>query len=304
MTDEQKKLKEHFLEPEIRFGHYVSSEMKAVWQAQIDILEVIVGICKRHHIKYFLTDGTLLGAIRHKGYIPWDDDIDISMLRPDYDRFCEVAPKELPPNYFFQTGETDPEYCEHLVKIRNSDMTAVTEFARKMQYRCNQGMFVDVMPLDVIPDGLDLKLQLLLQKLLHNVRARAVAHWKTSVKGYVLRWGCKFLFGIIGARRLHRWYEHLLRCQKPTGIVGHRMFPFVVSQEHWKDEWFAETITLPYEYADFSVPAAYRQILNFTYGNWNEFVKNSSFHTTLYFNTNESYLTVIPREFGYSPVSK
>ncbi len=291
---------DNFLLAETRCGYEITATMKTVWKAQIEILEIIAGICKRHHIKYFLTDGSLLGAIRHDGYIPWDDDMDISMLRQDYDKFCEVAPKELPPNYFFQNGETDPEYCEHLVKIRNSDMTATTEFYRKMQYRCNQGMFVDVMPLDVIPNGAALRRQLFWQKILHNIRCRAVAHWRTSVKGYVLRGVCRVVFYLIGPRRLHRWYENLLRHQKPTGLVGHRMFPYTVPQEHWKVEWFRDVSPHQFEYTQFDVPSSYQKILDFTYGDWHKFVKGASSHSTLYFNTKESYRTLIPREFGYA----
>ena len=72
MTNEQKELKEHFLEPETRCGHYVSVETKACWKVMLDIVEVVDRICRKHDINYFLIAGSLLGAIRHKGFIPWD----------------------------------------------------------------------------------------------------------------------------------------------------------------------------------------------------------------------------------------
>lgn len=89
-----------FFEDEVRCGFYVPALMKHSWAAQMEILEDVDRVCKKHRIRWFADSGTLLGAIRHKGYIPWDDDIDICMLRDDYIRFLSVAEKELPEGYF------------------------------------------------------------------------------------------------------------------------------------------------------------------------------------------------------------
>ena len=86
-----------FFEEEVRCGHTVTSQIKKLWSVQIACLEQLKQICERHNIRYFVSGGTLLGVIRHKGYIPWDDDLDVVMFKEDYDRFCQVAPNELPP---------------------------------------------------------------------------------------------------------------------------------------------------------------------------------------------------------------
>ena len=109
MTNEQQRLKKHFLEAETRSGHYISAEMKACWKAMLDMVEEVDRICRKHHIKYFLIAGTLLGAIRHRGFIPWDDDIDIALFRDDYDKLERILPEELPSNMFMQTLATDQE---------------------------------------------------------------------------------------------------------------------------------------------------------------------------------------------------
>ena len=83
-------------------GFYVEPMMKCVWAAQLEVLEVIRGICEKHKIKYFAAYGTLLGAVRHKGFIPWDDDVDIMMLREDYERFMKLAPAEFSGDYHLQ----------------------------------------------------------------------------------------------------------------------------------------------------------------------------------------------------------
>ena len=73
--------------------------MKRAWAAQLEVLEEIDKVCKKHNIRWFADCGTLLGAVRHRGYIPWDDDMDICMLRPDYIKFNQVAEQELPKSF-------------------------------------------------------------------------------------------------------------------------------------------------------------------------------------------------------------
>ena len=84
----------------------VSDKRKAVWEIELQIMDEIDRICKKYNIKYFLAGGSMLGAARHDGFIPWDDDIDVGMLRPEYERFIEKKKKELPPNCFVQTFQS------------------------------------------------------------------------------------------------------------------------------------------------------------------------------------------------------
>lgn len=118
---------------------------------QLRILEILVEIdkvCRKHDIKYWLDGGTLLGAVRHGGYIPWDDDIDISMTRDELKRFLEVAPQELPRWLFVQTQATDPSYRLSFCKVRDNNSFFITQhedFTRDY----NKGLFVDIF--EVIP---------------------------------------------------------------------------------------------------------------------------------------------------------
>ena len=93
----------------------------------VEILKVIDMICSKHNIKWWLHYGTALGAVRHNGFIPWDDDCDIAMLRADYERFIEVVERELPDNMLFQTRDIDPAYPRKMAKIRLKD-TKLVEF--------------------------------------------------------------------------------------------------------------------------------------------------------------------------------
>ena len=95
------------MQEESRNGYIVSEKMKKVWALQLQLVKKVLEICEKYNLRVWAEGGTLLGTIREKGYIPWDDDIDLAMLRPDYDKFQEVAPKELPKSYFIQNGYTD-----------------------------------------------------------------------------------------------------------------------------------------------------------------------------------------------------
>lgn len=85
-----------FFEDEVRDGFFVPSEIKRAWAAELEVLSEIDKICKKHNIQYFADWGTLLATVRHEGFIPWDDDLDIVMKRDDYRRFMEIAQTELP----------------------------------------------------------------------------------------------------------------------------------------------------------------------------------------------------------------
>lgn len=111
----------------------------------LGILEEIDRICKMHDIEYWLDGGTLLGAVRHSGFIPWDDDIDIAMRKEDMDRFCKVAMEELPNNLFLQTMETDPESKTPIVKVRDLNSIFI-EFGDSFNLNYQKGIFVDIFP--------------------------------------------------------------------------------------------------------------------------------------------------------------
>ena len=117
--------------------------LKAIQQMQLAYLLEVDKICRKHNIKYFLGGGTLLGAIRHKGFIPWDDDSDIMMLREDYDRFAEIAQTELPANMTFQSGKTDKNCFYEFNKLRVEGTVFATDFAKEHR-SINIGIAFDI----------------------------------------------------------------------------------------------------------------------------------------------------------------
>lgn len=126
-------------------------ELRKVQLLELQILKEIKRICTKYNIHYFLTGGTLIGAIRHKGFIPWDDDIDIAMLREDYDRFIEIAPKELDEKYSLICMQLNNDIGFYFAKV----VLKGTKYRTKQQPTGNEkfGFLVDILPYDTIYDN-------------------------------------------------------------------------------------------------------------------------------------------------------
>ena len=130
---------------------YVKQEdIPLIQKNEIKVLENFIKIASKHNLKYFLYGGTLLGAIRHKGFIPWDDDVDVIMPRSDYEIFLKVAKEELPNNMFLQTCLTDPYYSLPYAKIRKVN-TSYIEMTTRHRKKMVNGVFIDIFPLDEYP---------------------------------------------------------------------------------------------------------------------------------------------------------
>jgi lipopolysaccharide cholinephosphotransferase len=115
------------------------------------IMKVVHDMCRRHGINYWLDGGTALGAVRHKGFIPWDDDVDLCMLREDYRTFMAVAEKELPGDLFLQVSGKDRDYYLHWAKIR--DRYSIIEEKQYRNARFRKGIGVDIFPCDFAPES-------------------------------------------------------------------------------------------------------------------------------------------------------
>ena len=123
--------------------------LKKVQAVQLDILKKVDCICKKYSIRYYMIGGTLLGAVRHGGFIPWDDDIDIAMFREDYDRFCSVCETALPDDLYLQNPEHDKGYWHFFTKIRKNG--TVFEDNVTVASTHHNGIYIDIFPLDNIP---------------------------------------------------------------------------------------------------------------------------------------------------------
>lgn len=130
---------------------FKQEHLAAIQKKELEILCAVRDICERHNIDYWLDGGTCLGAVRHGGFIPWDDDIDIAMRKEDMERFVQIAKKELPEGMFLQNKETDPTFTPPMVKVRYTNSILV-EFGDDFRLPYNKGLYIDIFPFIPYPN--------------------------------------------------------------------------------------------------------------------------------------------------------
>ncbi|MDZ5040774.1 LicD family protein [Clostridium perfringens] len=159
-------------------------ELRKLQLKELEILNVIKDICYRNNIKFSLYAGSALGAVRHKGFIPWDDDIDIAMSRKDYIKFKEICKNQLPEKYFLQDYHTDKNFTQTFCKIRDNDTTFIEAGTENL--KMNRGIFVDIFPFDTVPKSkLKKKLQFIYGSLF-LLLARGVSTKKEGILNYIV----------------------------------------------------------------------------------------------------------------------
>ena len=141
------------------------------------VLEVIDKICQRHNLPYWLSGGSMLGAVRHQGFIPWDDDLDIEMLRPDFERLMQILPNELPSDMALQWHTTDPNYFFGFAKIRDRHSQLFERNGYDRVWK-EHGIFIDIFPLERVPRPIK---QLSLLTLGHTYKMMRTAQNPESV---------------------------------------------------------------------------------------------------------------------------
>lgn len=156
-------------------------DLRPVWNALLDVYQVFSEICGRHKLRYCADTGTTLGAIRHQGFIPWDDDVDIQMPRPDYEKFIEIAKRELPKGYAWLDRDTCPCYDNGFGKIIVTDESVVNQVAFASGLPLAQGIFIDIFPLDGYPDAWLARKWRRVQNYLVDFRIKYNQGWRENV---------------------------------------------------------------------------------------------------------------------------
>ena len=285
---------------EMRNGFLVTSHRKKLWNVQIGLIKEFARICKKHNLKWFACGGTLLGAARHKGFIPWDDAVNIAMLRPDYNKFVKIAAEEIKYPYFFdncynhrlESDETsDPltslpyinraqeeKYFRSsfpsfpVLKIRDSRTTMIEFLDRR---NTNQGIWINVFPFDSVPPFNKKKREAnfatLREIMLSTFRAEAVRkalneNQQSLISKDELK---KFLKMPFRARGMEfdNFAEKIFFDSEKVGDI--RAYGLMKGQTYDKKD-FDETVYLPFENIEIAAPKNFDNVLKSRYGNWHQ----------------------------------
>ncbi len=236
-------------------------------QVQLEMFKTIIKICNKYNICYFCFGGTALGAVRHSGFIPWDDDIDVAMKRKDYERFIKIAPKELPPYYFLQNYKTDPDFRLPFAKIRDSRTTFIETSARNL--KINHGVYIDLFILDGFPDKKKQAKNLYrLNKLTRGYCAKDDVSTR-SKKANFLIFLSKFYFMFRNTSKVIEHFEN--KCKKndfdncERGICFGSIYGL---KDMWPTSWFNGISKFLFEGIEVNLPKDYDKYLKQIYGDY------------------------------------
>ena len=245
--------------------------LRRVQMVQLEIAKEIKRVCEENNIKFFLTAGTLLGAIRHQGFIPWDDDLDIAMLKEDYDRFIEIAPKALNSQYELQTWYTDHTYPNEFAKVRKKGTVYVEGKADKQK---KPGIYVDVIVYINFPDDeaemnrahksmLDLHRLLLMKCGYQPWAEEGSVNWKKRI-GYLYY---QVRANFVSYEELVKRFE-MIQKQYPDSTKNLHGMTEGMAFSPLKREWYKETNYVKFEDDMFPIPVGYDGYLTTCYGDY------------------------------------
>lgn len=236
---------------------------------QLEMLVEVDRICRKCGIRYNIIAGTLLGAVRHGGYIPWDDDADVALLRPEYEKFHEACLTELDTErFYFQDHRNTPGYRWGYGKLRRKETLFLRKHQEHMPYE--QGVFIDIFPLDGVPDTYPLR-------ALHNFECFCVRKILWSAVGRVSDQQklMRILFSILNKipdKIVFSYYHKMIRRsnKQVTEMVRILMFPTPNKAYGYYRKWYENSANITFEGLSFCGIQEYNDYLTFKFGDYKE----------------------------------
>lgn len=279
-----------FFKEELRDGYFVDPERKRIWAVELDLLLEFADVCGKYNLRYYADGGTLLGAIRHGGFVPWDDDIDVIMMRVDYQRLCEIAPQEFHPPYFFQTEYTDPGTIRGHAQLRNSATTGILRAEADKRYPFNQGIFIDIFVLDKLP---------------HSQKREDFFREIRDLKDQAYRFAEEHHRGNYRKREIiNPFYQRMeIVCQRyneETGLLKAGSLAYAAGRKNTLRNCadYADSVACNFEFLKIPIPIGYRNILMTSYGIWREAIRQETDHGEVIFDTEKSYIDYLKEWSG------
>lgn len=251
--------------------------LKRLQETELEILDAVSGFCEKNGIVWFMDSGTTLGAARHQGFIPWDDDIDIGMLRADYDRFLELAENGLPEGFSLHTPRNTPGYAGMFAKVYKGGTKFYT--AETMEAGCDQGIFVDVFPYDQLAEDPAVRRRQLSnagkwQRVSYLYHAKSITVPHKGALGACERLACRVLHALARAatnpESIVRHYETSVLSEDDAELGATLIsFPWP-NVDGFPRDMLVPTSTLSFEGREFPAPGRWEAYLETMYGDWRQ----------------------------------
>lgn len=278
---------------------YTKEQLREIQLKELELLKYFDALCQKHHLKYVLFYGTLLGAVRHQGFIPWDDDIDVCMPREDYNKLIEIAKSELDKNHTLQYSGEGTEYFCSYAKLRDENTTYLETLIKDVDM--SHGLFIDIFPVDNIPDSKILrKIHCYRTYFLVSLRMARVKSLCTASPSWKVRAvkRCLHMLSMLIPKKALE--KHINRVASKYNSKQTKQCTVAVvnsiSESYnifLRKEYFTDTIPMRFEDALFPVPKDYDEALIRCYGNYMELPpedKRVANHNTQVIDVNNSYL--------------
>ena len=302
-----------YFKTEVRDGFEIPAMMKRAWAAQMEVLHVVAGVCKNNEIRYFADGGTLLGAVRHKGMIPWDDDIDICVVREEYNRLIQVLPKALPHGFVVAGMYADSErlqkaaFVPHLRVIADETLWNFNDYMRYFHGFPYQRVGIDIFPMDYISRDIGITN---VQKQIIRLGIETLRDWnKLEENGMLDEYVngfqklCNVSFGNVNNVKNYMWKI----IDKISSISYREEADYITNIFYWLDndnykmkkECYDYTIELPFENMNIVAPEMYDEVLRAEYGDYMVPVKGAADHDYPFYGHMESELIKQIRNVGF-----
>lgn len=293
----QIKIDDSFFEEEVKNGYLVDRKRKELWAIELDLLAKLDTVCKANSLTYCVGAGTLLGAVRHQGFIPWDDDLDIYMMRQDFDRLIAIEAQFSDP-YFLQTTTNESSLIRSFARLRNIHTTGTAGQEQYMDV-C-RGIFIDIFPLDGISSNmLEDRIQYLRNRF-HKDVAGCFNFIHSMEPDYSAKRKIKkLLFNTIAflfANDKQKFYGSMERNLKKysrddTLLWGNRTLFFSCPKSRREKDDYLDLIYMPFEMLQVPVPRKYDSMLRQQYGEYMKIPQNKkgSIHGELIVSTEYTY---------------
>ncbi len=262
-----------FLKEETRCEYKVSEAIKAVWLVQLDLLEKFREVCERNGLNFFMAGGSLLGAIRHHGFIPWDDDIDLFMPRKDFEKLKEIASHEFKEPYFLQTEESDPNiYLGGFARLRNSNTTHIETWYLDSPVG-NLGIWIDICILDFLYESPRLRRRQI-RKIRYYQRMLFIKTYKEpgrflEISPLYLKFLRSIAFFYSKSKIRCMLHKSLTSCQHSKYVTSFSYHTFRYLPFPFESEDFTSSIPMKFEWLTVPVPKGYDSILKLQYDDYN-----------------------------------